>query len=202
MRRNHVRRSGTSDARALARGSGASFDGRSSARGNHPTLWMVVVVPRRRRAGRAFCPCACAVGARVRPELRAQRSRNSQLELNHHAGRLPSMAKGRGGGSSRSSAGSGRSSGERSGSAKRSSSESTTRIVQPREEGGWEVDAPDAERVSAVEPTQRDAERRAKEIVGNAGGGEVVIKGRDGKIRDSDTVAPGHDPNPPKDKKH
>jgi hypothetical protein len=42
---------------------------------------------------------------------------------------------------------------------------------------------------------------RAREIVHNAGGGEVKIHGRDGRIRDSDTVAPGNDPNPPRDKK-
>ncbi|MDP3984720.1 MAG: DUF2188 domain-containing protein [Acidimicrobiia bacterium] len=33
------------------------------------------------------------------------------------------------------------------------------------------------------------------------GGGEVTIHGRDGRIRDSDTVPPGHDPNPPRDKR-
>ena len=36
----------------------------------------------------------------------------------------------------------------------------------------------------------------------NSGGGEVRIHRRDGKIRDSDTVAPGNDPFPPRDKKH
>ena len=30
----------------------------------------------------------------------------------------------------------------------------------------------------------------------------VTIHGRDGRIRDSDTVAPGRDPFPPRDKKH
>ena len=41
-----------------------------------------------------------------------------------------------------------------------------------------------------------------KEIVGNLGGGEVVIHRPDGTIRDSDTVPPGNDPNPPKDTRH
>lgn len=59
-----------------------------------------------------------------------------------------------------------------------------------------------AKRASAVEPTQKAAEKRAKQIVHNQGGGEVRIQGRDRKFRDSDTVAPGKDPNPPKDKKH
>lgn len=59
-----------------------------------------------------------------------------------------------------------------------------------------------AERSSDVFDTQAEAERRAKDIVKNLGGGEVRIQGRDGKWRDSDTVAPGNDPHPPKDKKH
>ncbi|MFN3256916.1 MAG: DUF2188 domain-containing protein [Ilumatobacter sp.] len=33
-------------------------------------------------------------------------------------------------------------------------------------------------------------------------GGEVRIHGKDGRIRDSDTVAPGRDPNPPRDTRH
>ena len=31
---------------------------------------------------------------------------------------------------------------------------------------------------------------------------EVLVQGRDGRFRDSDTVAPGNDPHPPKDTKH
>ena len=67
---------------------------------------------------------------------------------------------------------------------------------------GWAVKKPGAERASNVYPTQREAEQRAKAIVGKLGGGEVRIQGRDGRWRDSDTVPPGNDPNPPKDKKH
>ena len=66
----------------------------------------------------------------------------------------------------------------------------------------WAVVAPKAKRASALTDTQRQAETRAKEIVKKKGGGEVRIQGRDHRFRDSDTVAPGHDPNPPKDKKH
>ena len=57
-------------------------------------------------------------------------------------------------------------------------------------------------RASSVHTTQRAAERAAKQTVGNLGGGEVRIQGRDGRWRDSDTVAPGNDPFPPRDKKH
>ncbi|MCI0529768.1 MAG: DUF2188 domain-containing protein [Nitrospira sp.] len=71
-----------------------------------------------------------------------------------------------------------------------------------RHEDGWAVKKPGAERASSVHDTQQEAEGRAKEIVENLGGGEVRIQGRDGKWRDSDTVPPGNDPNPPKDRRH
>jgi hypothetical protein len=67
---------------------------------------------------------------------------------------------------------------------------------------GWAVKAGGAERASSVHDTQKEAETAAKQIVQNQGGGEVRIQGQDGKWRDSDTVAPGNDPNPPKDQKH
>lgn len=76
------------------------------------------------------------------------------------------------------------------------------RHVVPNPNGGWDVKDPGASRASSHHNTQAEAERRAKEIVHNAGGGEVVIHDRQGRIRDSDTVAPGHDPSPPKDTKH
>ena len=76
------------------------------------------------------------------------------------------------------------------------------RHIVPNPEGGWDVTKPGASRASSHHDTQSQAEARAKEIVGNAGGGEAVIHGRDGRVRDSDTVAPGNDPNPPRDRKH
>jgi len=67
---------------------------------------------------------------------------------------------------------------------------------------GWAVKRAGADRASSVHERQSDAERAAKQTVSDLGGGEVRIQGRDGRWRDSDTVAPGHDPNPPRDKKH
>lgn len=67
---------------------------------------------------------------------------------------------------------------------------------------GWAVKKAHADRASDVFGTQAEAEIRAKEIVENRGGGEVRIQGRNGQWRDSDTVAPGNDPFPPKDGKH
>lgn len=75
------------------------------------------------------------------------------------------------------------------------------RHVVPNDKGGWDVKKPGSERSSAHAGTQKAAITRAKEMVGNAGGGEVRIHGRDGRMRNSDTVAPGNDPFPPRDKK-
>jgi Uncharacterized protein conserved in bacteria (DUF2188) len=72
------------------------------------------------------------------------------------------------------------------------------RHVVPNSKGGWDIKKPGASRSSGHTDTQGEAVRRAKEIVRNDGGGEVRIHGRDGRIRDSDTVAPGNDPYPPK----
>jgi hypothetical protein len=49
------------------------------------------------------------------------------------------------------------------------------------------------ERVSDLLSTQDEAMQRARTIIHKAGGGELIVKGRDGRIRLKDTVAPGHD---------
>ncbi len=67
---------------------------------------------------------------------------------------------------------------------------------------GWAVKKGGAERASGVFDTQAQAEVAAKQTVSNLGGGEVRIQGRDGRWRDSDTVAPGNEPFPPRDNKH
>lgn len=61
------------------------------------------------------------------------------------------------------------------------------RYVQPRPEGGWEVVKENHRRASALTGTQAEAIGRARQIVRGLGGGEVRIKGRDGRFRDSDT---------------
>lgn len=68
------------------------------------------------------------------------------------------------------------------------------RIVQQRDNGSWEVRKPGAERASAVADTQAEGIRRAREILGNDGGGELQIRGTNGQIRAQDTIAPGNDP--------
>ena len=71
-----------------------------------------------------------------------------------------------------------------------------------REGKGWAVKQPGKAEPESRHRTQRAAEKQAKERVREDGGGEVRIHGRDGRIRDSDTVHPGNDPHPPRDTKH
>lgn len=72
--------------------------------------------------------------------------------------------------------------------------------VSKRSDGKWQAKKEGANRAGRIFKTQREAEKAAKEFSANSCGGEVRIHGLDGKIRDSDTVAPGNDLNPPKDK--
>lgn len=75
------------------------------------------------------------------------------------------------------------------------------RHIVPDPEGGWNVVAPNAERSSGHFDTQREAYERARQIVTNLGGGEVVIHDRHGRIRDPNTIG-RPDPNPPRDTRH
>lgn len=74
--------------------------------------------------------------------------------------------------------------------------------VVPNDDNGWAIKREGSSRASGFSPTQRGAEKKAKNLVTNGGGGEVVIHRRDGKIRDKDTMFPAKDPYPPRDKKH
>ncbi|MBU1200239.1 DUF2188 domain-containing protein [Patescibacteria group bacterium] len=74
--------------------------------------------------------------------------------------------------------------------------------VVTNKSGGWDAKRDNAQRLSFHAKTQREAESVAKRFSKNSGGGEVRIQGCDGKFRDSDTIPPGNDPNPPKDRKH
>lgn len=76
------------------------------------------------------------------------------------------------------------------------------RTVSRRADGTWENIRNDAERASSLHSTQKEAIDAAKKMLIKQGGGELMVKGVDGKIRSKDTVAPGNDPNPPKDKEH
>ncbi|MGN6200158.1 DUF2188 domain-containing protein [Humibacter sp.] len=64
------------------------------------------------------------------------------------------------------------------------------RHVVPNSNGGWDVKAGGAQRASAHTDTQARAQDRARTIIGNAGGGEMLMHGPDGQIRAKDTIAP------------
>ena len=66
--------------------------------------------------------------------------------------------------------------------------------VVPRDER-WAVQGAGADRATAVVDTQREAVERAREIARKQGT-EVLIHGRDGRIRERDSY--GNDPSPPK----
>ncbi|MFD4814657.1 DUF2188 domain-containing protein [Streptomyces sp. NPDC058418] len=67
------------------------------------------------------------------------------------------------------------------------------RDVSPRNDK-WVVTTPGADRASAVLPTQAAAVARAKEILANNGGGELRVRGKNGQVREQNTVPPGNDP--------
>lgn len=76
------------------------------------------------------------------------------------------------------------------------------RTVYRRDDGTRANKRNDAGKASSVHDRQQDAERVAREMLHRQGGGELTTKGLDGKIRSKDTITPGNDPNPPKDKEH
>ncbi len=76
------------------------------------------------------------------------------------------------------------------------------RTVSRRPDGTWVNKRNDANRASSLHKTQKEAEQAARDMLKNQGGGELITKGLNGKFRSKDTIAPGNDPNPPKDKEH
>jgi len=66
---------------------------------------------------------------------------------------------------------------------------------------GWGTRREGASKIGRNFNTQAEAEKSAKKSLANSGGGEAVIHGRYGKIRDKDTVPPANDPFPPRDTK-
>ncbi len=76
------------------------------------------------------------------------------------------------------------------------------RTVFQRPDGQWANKRNDAERASSLHSTQRSAERAARDMLKNQGGGELTTKGENGRIRSKDTIPPGNDPLPPRDKEH
>jgi Uncharacterized protein conserved in bacteria (DUF2188) len=76
------------------------------------------------------------------------------------------------------------------------------RMVSQRPDGTWANKRNDADKASSTHATQAQAIEAARRMLQNSGGGELTVQGRDGGIRSKNTIAPGNDPNPPKDKEH
>jgi hypothetical protein len=76
------------------------------------------------------------------------------------------------------------------------------RIVYRREDGLWANQRIGAERPADLHSTQRSAVNSARTMIQNAGGGELTTSGVNGRFRSKDTIYPGNDPCPPKDKEH
>jgi uncharacterized protein YdaU (DUF1376 family) len=76
------------------------------------------------------------------------------------------------------------------------------RTVYQRSDGEWVNKRNDSDRASSVHQTQHDANETAKAMLENQGGGELTTMGRNHRIVSKDTIPPGNDPYPPRDKEH
>lgn len=76
------------------------------------------------------------------------------------------------------------------------------RTIYRRDDGRWANKRNDSNRPSSIHDTQKGAVNSARGMLQNQGGGELTIRGISGKIRSKDTIAPGNDPFPPRDKEH
>ena len=62
------------------------------------------------------------------------------------------------------------------------------RHIAPTEDGQWAVRDEGSERASGLFSTQKEAQDKAREILSNSGGGELITHGLDGKIQSSVTI--------------
>jgi len=69
-------------------------------------------------------------------------------------------------------------------------------------DGEWINKRNEADRASSKHDTQREAEAAAREMLKNQGGGELTVQGENGRFRSKDTIPPGNDPFPPRDREH
>ena len=66
--------------------------------------------------------------------------------------------------------------------------------VVPNEEGGWSNKKPNAKRASSKHDTQAKAVNSARDQAKREGNTEVIIHGKDGKIRNPNTYKRKDDP--------
>ncbi len=68
-----------------------------------------------------------------------------------------------------------------------------------KKDAKWVNKSNSANRAASIHDTQAEAIAAARENLVNQGGGELIVKGLNGKIRSKDTIPPGNDPLPPRD---
>ncbi len=71
-------------------------------------------------------------------------------------------------------------------------------VVRSKDGSGWDVTKPGSKQPVSHHQTQANAARAAMGDLKRGSGGEVAVHGRDGRIRNKDTVPPARDPYPPK----
>ncbi len=76
------------------------------------------------------------------------------------------------------------------------------RTVSKRPDGTWANKKDGADRAGSLHDTQKAAADAARDMLKNSGGGELKVKDVQGKIRSKDTIPPGNDPFPPRDREH
>jgi hypothetical protein len=72
--------------------------------------------------------------------------------------------------------------------------------VSQRKDGKWALKREGSTKATQLFNTQAQAQQRGVEIAKNNHEGDVIVKGRNGKIRSKDSY--GNDPCPPKDTEH
>ena len=71
-----------------------------------------------------------------------------------------------------------------------------------RRNDAWMNKRNDADRVGSIHRTQKEAWEAARDMLNRQGGGELTVMGRQGTIVSKDTIPPGRDRNPPRDREH
>lgn len=71
-------------------------------------------------------------------------------------------------------------------------------IVGPDGNSGWKTTRSGASRAGFTGATQAEVYEQVRDSLKGAAGGEISVQGRDGKIREKNTIAPKPDKNPPK----
>ena len=66
----------------------------------------------------------------------------------------------------------------------------------------WATKRNDRRVPDATFHTQEEAIQASRRFLKKEGGGELLVMNKKGRIRSKDTIAPGNDPCPPKDKEH